>query len=315
MTTLWDPKSPSIRPTIVCYADLLGFRAETQRAFRSGIGDDFLQRIKPSLDRAYGIVRRAKTVYGTLTSFDMKVFTDNIVAAYPLRDQCQDDGERELGTILMLFARVQASLASDGFFLRGAIAYGSHYQDDDLAYGDALLEAVGLDQSGGAPKLVIAPSVEPLIVKQLSSYGIGGGAPHYEELLEDPLDEYLFVNYLGAELGHFPEYPIHRKLLPAHRERVLNGLRDHKSDPHVRWKYEWLAGYHNYVCRRFAELHDLQGDEGADPEQQCHGAEAQRALDYLVPVEGVQSPRPLDAKRLRRRLSSPPEGEHPLPLV
>ena len=51
--------------------------------------------------------------------FDMKVFTDNIVVAYPLRDPYHDDGEIELGTFLMLFARVQASLAADGFFLRG----------------------------------------------------------------------------------------------------------------------------------------------------------------------------------------------------
>ena len=303
MTMLWDPQSPSLRPTIVCYADLLGFRAETHRAFRSGTGDDFLQRIKRSLDKAYYIVREAKTPYGAVTSiFDMKVFTDNIVVAYPLRDPYHDDGEIELGTFLMLFARVQASLASDGFFLRGAIAYGSHYQDDDIAYGEALLEAVGLDQSGGSPRLVIAPSVEPLIAKQISSYGDGGWAPHYEELLEDPRDERLFVNYLGTEFEYFPECPIHWELLPAHRDSVLNGLRDHKSDPHVRSKYEWLANYHDYVCRTFAERFDVQALEGADPEQQSYGEEAQRALEFLVHFEAVQPPRPLDAERLRRRL-------------
>ena len=107
MTTFWDPKSPSLRPTIVCYADLLGFRAQTEHAFRSGEGDDFLQRIKRSLDKAYGIVHDAKTAYGRLTSiFEMKVFTDNIVVAYPLHDSYKDDGEGELGTILMLFARL-----------------------------------------------------------------------------------------------------------------------------------------------------------------------------------------------------------------
>ena len=84
MTTLWDPQSPSLRPTIVCYADLLGFRAATQRAFRSGTEADFLQRIKRSLDKTYEIVRKAKTLSGAISSlFDMKVFTDNIVVAYP----------------------------------------------------------------------------------------------------------------------------------------------------------------------------------------------------------------------------------------
>ena len=152
MSTLWDPRSPSLRPAIVCYADILGFRAETQRALHWGQGDDFLQRIKRALEKAYGIVRGAQPGYPLGTSiFDMKVFTDNIVVAYPLGDRLRNDGEIELGTILALFAQVQTSLALDGFLLRGAIAYGDHYQDDDVAYGDALLEAVDLDQSGNPP--------------------------------------------------------------------------------------------------------------------------------------------------------------------
>ena len=118
MTALWDPQSPSMRPTIVCYADILGFRAETQQAFRLASGNSFLQRIKRALDKAYGNVREAKPGYPPGTSmFDMKVFTDNIVVAYPLGDRLRNDGEIELGTILTLFSQVQTSLALDGFFL------------------------------------------------------------------------------------------------------------------------------------------------------------------------------------------------------
>ena len=292
-----------LRPTIVCYADILGFRAETQRAFRSGSGEDFLQRIKGALEKAYGTVREVKSGYPPGASiFDMKVFTDNIVVAYPLGDWHRNDGEIELGTILTLFAQVQTSLALDGFFLRGAIAYGDHYQDDDVAYGDALLEAVGLDHSGGPPRLTIAPSVEPLIAQHLSYYGDFTWAPHYQQILEDPVDERLFVDYLGSELDLFPHYPIHAELLPAHRECVLKGLRDHKSDQSVWSKYMWLASYHNYSCRSFAERWDIQAPEAADDEQLAYSADAQHALDFLVPFETGQCPRPLDAHRLRSRL-------------
>ena len=306
MTKLWDPESPSVRLAIVCYADILGFRAQTRDAFTSGTGEDFLRRIKTSLKKAYDIVRRANDPCPDVSPlFEMKVFTDNIVVAYPLHDPFRDDGEGELGTIMMLFAQVQASLASDGFFLRGAIAYGEHYQDDDVAYGMALLEAVGLEESGGAPRLVIARSVEPLIDQQLRSYGAGGSAPHFDELLEDQVDDRLYVNYLGSELGHFPDYPIHLEILPAHRDSVLNGLRGDKGEPRVRSKYEWLADYHNYVCRTFAERNLPRGDEYADPEQEECASEAQRALEFLIPLEAVlQSPRPLDSERLRRRVES-----------
>ena len=120
MTTRWDPESPSLLLTIVCYADILGFRAMTECALESGKERDFLRRIKSSLDKAYKIVHRAKLLGGAVPSiFDMKVFTDSIVVAYPLRDPSGELGEPELGTLLMLFADVQASLAPDGFFPSG----------------------------------------------------------------------------------------------------------------------------------------------------------------------------------------------------
>ena len=246
---------------------------------------------------------RLKPGYPPGTSmFDMKVFTDNIIVAYPLDNRLRNDGEIELGAILTLFAQVQTSLALDGFFLRGAISYGEHYQDDDIAYGNALLEAAALDQSGGPPRLTIAPSVEPLIAQHLSYYGDSTWAPHHRQLLEDPVDGRLFVDYLGSELDLFPDYPIHGKILPAHRDSVLNGLRHHKSDHNVRSKYVWLARYHNYTCRSFAERWDIQAPEAADDEQLAYSADAQRALDFLVPFETGQCPRPLDANRLRSRL-------------
>ena len=148
MSTGWDPESPSLLPALVCYADILGFRSMTDSALKSGEGTEFLGRIKSSLAAAYEKVRLTRTLDGMVAAiFDMKVFTDNIVVAHPVRDP-NSGGEPELATLLMLFAQVQAGLAADGFFLRGAITAGKHYQDDDIVYGDALLEAVDLDKSG-----------------------------------------------------------------------------------------------------------------------------------------------------------------------
>lgn len=82
MRPRWDPKSPSLLPTMVCYADTLGFRALTERAHELGEETEFLRRIKRSLAAAYETVRKAKTLDGWVPyTFDMKVFTDNIVVA------------------------------------------------------------------------------------------------------------------------------------------------------------------------------------------------------------------------------------------
>ena len=302
----WDPKSPSLLPTIVCYADILGFRDMTESALKSGSENEFLQRIKRSLAAAYERVREAATLGGEETSmFDMKVFTDNIIVAYPLRNPSWDRGEPELGTLLILFAHVQAGLAADGFFLRGAITAGQHYQDQDIAYGKALLEAVDLNEQGKPPRLVIGSSVEPLVSEQLSWYR--DWAPHYDLLLEDPCDGRLFLNYLEAAFAYFPDGPIDHHLLADHRKRVRKGLRVYESDPRVRPKYAWTAAYHDYVCHTFADRFGVQVGEATDPEEMAARADAYHVLDHLVRFEdqaAVRPPLPLNAQRLKQRLAA-----------
>ena len=304
MSVRWDPREPSLIQTLVLYADVLGFRDLTERAFRDGRGADFLRQIKCSLDAAYDIVReKAKFSTEELSSaFEIKVFTDNIVVAPPPLVPEHDSGEPELIDILSLFMVVQANLAADGFFLRGAIAYGDHYQDDTIVYGNALIEAYKLDRSRKPPRLVIAPSVEQLIIEHLSWYG--AWSPHRNLLLEDPCDNRLFVDYLGAAYWNFPDFPIDHNLLAAHSSEVGRNLDEHACNAQIRKKYEWLAVYHNYVCRTLAARYQYSGDEEADPETWAARADAQLALKHLVPLEpssSLQPPRPLDAQRLRER--------------
>ena len=295
----WHPKSPSLLPTIVCYADILGFRELTECAHRLGEETEFLQKIKSSLAKAYDIVREAKTLNEQAPSiFDMKVFTDNIVVAQPLHTPRHKHAEPELGNVLKLFAQVQASLAADGFLLRGAITYGDHYQDNDIAYGKALIEAIDLDKTGGSPRLVLASSVEPLVSKQLSQYDDHCWAPLYQELLEDQRDGRLFINYLAPAFELVSEGLIDYDLLASHSKIVREGLNLYQSDPHVRVKYEWMARYHNYVCQEFADRYSNLSGEEADTQQAAEAAEAQSVLRHKVPCEDLLSklsPRPLDA--------------------
>ena len=224
--------------------------------------------------------------------FKVKLFTDNFLLAYPLTN-IERDGKAELGVFLMLVSQVQASLATDGFLLRGAIAAGQHYQVGDIVYGDALLEAVDFDKSGGPPRVVVAPSMHLMIGLHLTYYGGARGSPHYEELLEDPRDGCLFVNYLEVPFDFFSRGLIDYPLLAACRDTVAKGLQDNVSNLSVRQKYKWTATYHNYICRTFAAELPL-----GDPE-------AKLILEHLVPLGTLPlelSPRRLDAQRLWDRL-------------
>ena len=306
MTTPWNPDDPGLLHTLVCYADILGFGDMTRNALASGEGEKFLRRIKSSLNAAYERVREAKE--WVPDSFDMKVFTDNIVVGYPLEYPRKDCGEPEFIHLLTIFSEMQAELAKDGFFVRGAITFGNHYQDNDIAFGEALLEAVELDKAGGTPRLVIGPSVEPLILEHFTWYYAPSSSPHDELLLKDPSDGRLFVNYLYAAFQHFPDGPIYHELLAAHSDKVRSRLLEYASNAYIRAKYEWVATYHNYVCQTFARKYPVLYYAEADPEAGAIAEEAQTVLEYLIPSEEIHlehsPPRPLDSEWLQNRLAT-----------
>lgn len=306
MRSNWDPESPLLLPVIVCYADILGFGKLSACALESGLGNEFLRQIKHSIAMAYEKVSDfIENVGVDPPILEMKAFTDNIVVAHPIRDLPQDYGEPELGTLLTLFADVQASLAASGFFLRGAITAGGHYQDEGIVYGDALLEAVKLDEPGAPPRLVIGLSVERLILKHFTFYH-GWTPPHYFHLLQDPYDDKLFVNYLAPAYEFFPDY-INHSLLEAHGRAVSNNLLKYKSDPNILRKYTWLATYHNYVCDTFANLAQSWGGLEANPMDMAARANAWRMRDYLIDFEAppeIQPPQPLDEEGLRKRVEA-----------
>ena len=307
MRKSWNSKSPSLLPAFICYADILGFSDLIKQAFRLGEEEELLERIQNSVSAAYKKAREA-AIFGRNEPpfFEIKVFTDNILIASPLLEPNRNYGEPELGYLLTVLSEVQASLAADGFLLRGAISVGRHYQDRDIAFGEALLEAVKYDKSGGPPRLVLAQSVESVVSKHLSWYGDGNWTPHHSHLLEDPQDGRLFVNYLAAAYQFFPDGPVDYELFEQHGEVVRKGLREYEHKPEILNKYVWLANYHNFVCQMFAEDFPDYPGEWADSYDAAVGAEAHRALDYLVAVESdseVLFPRPLDARRLRRGLT------------
>ena len=109
--------------------------------------------------------------------------------------------------------------------------------------------------------MVMAPSVESLILKHLSWYS-DGDAPHHESILHDPRDGRLFLNYLHWVLGNFPDF-LHYETLDAHRKQLTANLREYESEQSVWEKYEWIATYHNYACTELADRYRVPDPERA----------------------------------------------------
>ncbi|MDE2781029.1 MAG: hypothetical protein OXI91_15335 [Chloroflexota bacterium] len=111
MAKLWDPESLEMLPAIICHADILGFTNMTRRALKSGTAREFLGQLKQALSGTYDRLRRQDTLTSPfqvdssldsqdeLPVFDMKVFSDNVIVAYPYPETDIALGEPELGSI------------------------------------------------------------------------------------------------------------------------------------------------------------------------------------------------------------------------
>src|SRR4051794_40768029 len=98
---------PALRPSLVCYADILGYESLSRRALETGDGANFLRRVHAALTKAHQRVYERAKGFDEMRYFVTRVFTDNIVVGYPLRRPDTDLGEPETGDMFSIFAEFQ----------------------------------------------------------------------------------------------------------------------------------------------------------------------------------------------------------------
>lgn len=273
--------------SFVCYADILGYKSMSKEAISSGNGDLFLQRLHKALTEAYERIRTRSKGFSDKTYYAVKVFTDNIVVGYPLDNPGFHYGEPEFGNIMWAFNELQIALAMEGFFIRGGIALGDLYMDDDIVFGNGLLQAVEQDTSGGPPRLSLTPTTVEAVRRQLGFYGEKKTwTPHFEHLLEDA-DGTIFVNYLNEAFLEFQEFGVNFEIIRKHKENIISNLQMFRGKPDIRAKYEWLARYHNFVCKDFVDRHPVPTHEDSDPVYAESASEAIELLQYIIDIESI----------------------------
>lgn len=279
--------SPQMLSSFVCYADILGYSHLSREAINSGHGNEFLFKLHHALKSAYDRIRERSKGWGDDSFYAVKVFTDNIVVGYPLHRPGFDYGEPELGDIMGAFNELQVALAMEGFFLRGGIALGEIYMDDDIVFGNAFLQAVEQDKNGGPPRLTLTSSAIEAVQRQLGFYGEKSTwTPHYEYLLADA-DGAIFLNYLNEAFFAFPDGGIFFEVIEKHKESIIKNLEEYKGNPDIRAKYEWAARYHNFVCKEFVERHPVPLGPDCDEIYAVATEQAQGLLDHIIDIESM----------------------------
>jgi hypothetical protein len=248
-------KPPTTRKSVVAFLDVLGFTQSMRLAYAGGDAAQLLTSFRSALDDAYErfqgkewerIIGPEKAATET-DAWHVKAFTDNIVIGYPVHPR-EPDAEAELGSLLLAIRDYQLEMTVRGFFLRGGVSIGELYMDDEIVFGDALIEAYETEQTAARdPRIVVSKSAQAHVRQHFGFYGHPADSPHNEVLLKD-VDGQLFVNYLGAAYDEEPELPDWSKIL-QHQRAVEASLDKFKENPPIWSKYAWVANYHNFLCQ------------------------------------------------------------------
>ncbi len=156
--------------------------------------------------------------------------------------------------------------------------------DNEIVFGDALLEAIAQDKGGGPPRISLAPSAVKILQRQLGFYGKTYWAPQYRDTLADS-DGTFFLNYLDEAFLAFPDGGIFFEVIEGHKNTIIEGLKKYKGNSGVRAKYEWAARYHNFICQEFAENHPIPNNPDADEILVSAAEEAQLLTNYRIDIE------------------------------
>ena len=210
---------------------------------KNGSGDKLLREMNYLINKNKQCIIPNKYSQGKI-----KIFTDNMVVAYPIKD----DGEVEIDEILDNVSEYQFNLALEGLFVRGGISVGDFYINEDIVFGPALLDAHHTESELACyPRIIL----DDRTVERLQSYiNYYDTMPQQNKILIDT-DGRWFLNYLNTIFRYYKEcnneYEFERikhELLLCHKEKLEEMLLIHKENIRVWDKYVWTANYHNFFC-------------------------------------------------------------------
>lgn len=256
MLARYDSNNPSLLESIVCFTDILGFSNLIIQSPNRQHGNQLLKNLHTILKNQYAQMK----VMNSQGHF--KTFTDNVILAYPKFE----DGEGQSGSVFMSFIDFQLEMTLNGYFLRGGIALGDYYGDDDFAYGPALIEAHNLECSKATyPRIILSKEMINMVGTHLNYYSHLTFAPQFSHLLKDNNDDVWFINYLYGLQEEYnysnkeeDDFKLYVNKISIHKDIVETKLKQFINDPKLYAKYEWVAQYHNYFCDEYFQKIAIQ---------------------------------------------------------
>jgi hypothetical protein len=235
---------------LVVYLDLLGLKEKME-----GLQGDqtkfiaLLNSYKTALDSAITELR-PHNAFPDL--WRVKIFTDNIVLAIPMST---GHGEHEFGIASVNVASFQLALATEGWFVRGGMAIGPLYIDDNIVFGPALVDAYTLESKYARdPRVVLSTEVTRMCKSHLRFYAEPFKSPQNGYVLIDT-DGHSYINYLYDPIGMEAPIDVILDAVRIHKRKIEEKLRETNSRPDIWAKFRWAANYHDFFCRKWLPNH------------------------------------------------------------
>lgn len=266
---------PKLHPSAVLFLDLLGTASPRSELEAQQHLETTHQALASA--RHYGGSERTDQ-HMSVSSW----FSDNLGLAFPLQKGL--DLPAAIGLTAVAAAAHQLSLALDGMFARGAIAFGSFYADPDFIAGPALNKAVALEKDAVWPRVVLDEESAELAMHGLLEQEFGGASATWRSALMVDEEGVAFVNYLDSIELFVDEAERARHALRLHRDAVRQNL-DGRHPAEIHDKYCALATYHDDFLASC--LQEYVADLYVEP--------AKRLGSYRPFAHDVPAPEPIDA--------------------
>lgn len=265
---------------ITAFIDLLGFGARVKGIDSQAAFDEVVANVKMVHD-AFDLQPKSeleKQIKADMRQTSISL-SDSLVINTPIDSPSVDrmGSFDALINVLDDFALAQAMCVFQGIFLRGAVADGWLYFEQDILISDGLVKAHAIENSISIPVIAVSDEIYKAFAthKDNQHYSVSPVHKLFKKF-EDAESSFYFLDYLACRLNgmthHGNEFSqeSYQNFSDEEKDKYLNDLRiknqinalvDHKvliekayyqaNSEAVKQKYRWLASYHNQVASDF----------------------------------------------------------------
>jgi hypothetical protein len=228
----------SYKDRIVGFLDILGFKETVLR--RGEDVPEVIQFIDKNLNRVLDGMRANAGDW-----YSAKLFSDCICIS------CENS-TGNLYNMLNELSYFQLSLAIEGIFIRGALTFGPHYENERIIFSEALINAYELEKVAIYPRIIVSQSILDLIESMPENDRKGS-----KSFLMNSPDGVCCLDYFQHLYVIWEEHGIDViDFLTDHRDSIVRQVERYKHNARVLEKYKWVAEYHNFKVPHFYNPED-----------------------------------------------------------